>query len=164
MTLRGTVCVDSTGGWGGPPCASPTCAAPCRAWAAVRAAWDALGGAAWPATCRWSHAGSQAGHATLHVSFTVFRIFIRIHFALVSGSGSGSPLSIRLKKLIDFPVPSRDVTNQTLPGQKLLNYSRSKRVWSVTSRLGTGKQEPFFKFFLQCSVFRITGPDVLKKA
>ncbi len=28
------------------------------------------------------------------------------------------------KKFIVFPVPSRDVTNQTLPGQELLNYSQ----------------------------------------
>jgi hypothetical protein len=52
-----------------------------------------------------------------------------------------------LKKVIVFPVPSRDVINQTLPGQELLNYSRPGRVWIVTSRLGTGKT---INFFLQC--------------
>jgi hypothetical protein len=44
-----------------------------------------------------------------------------------------------VKKVNDFPVPSRDVTDQTLPGRELLNYSRPGRVWSVTYRLGTGK-------------------------
>ncbi len=47
----------------------------------------------------------------------------------------------------DFPVPSRDVTNQTLPGQEQLNYSRPGRVWLVTSQLGTGKA---VTFLLQC--------------
>jgi hypothetical protein len=32
------------------------------------------------------------------------------------------------KKVNDFPVPSRDVTDQTLPGQEKLNYSRPGRV------------------------------------
>jgi hypothetical protein len=48
------------------------------------------------------------------------------------------------KKVIVFPVPSRDVTNQTLPGLELLKYSRPERVWLVTSRLGTGKTITFF--------------------
>jgi hypothetical protein len=34
------------------------------------------------------------------------------------------------KKVSDFPVPSRDVTNQTLPGREL-NYSLLGRVWLV---------------------------------
>ncbi len=49
-----------------------------------------------------------------------------------------------LIKVIVFPVSSRDVTNQTLPGRELLNYSRPGRVWLVTSRLGTGK--PLFLY------------------
>ena len=51
-----------------------------------------------------------------------------------------------LKRVSDFPAPSRDVTNQTLPGREILycNYSRPGRVWSVTSRLGTGKSIIFF--------------------
>jgi hypothetical protein len=40
-----------------------------------------------------------------------------------------------VKKVIDFPVPSRDVT---------INYSGPGRVWLVTSRLGTGKSLIFF--------------------
>ncbi len=38
----------------------------------------------------------------------------------------------------EFPFPSRDVTNQTLPGRESFNYSRPGRVWLVTSWLGTG--------------------------
>jgi hypothetical protein len=53
-----------------------------------------------------------------------------------------------VKKVSGFPVPSRDVTNQTLPGRELLNYSRSRGVWKETSRLGTGKQ---LTSFLQCT-------------
>ncbi len=49
-----------------------------------------------------------------------------------------------VKKVIVFPVPSRDVTNQTLPGRELLTYSRPGRVWLVTTRLGTGKSTTFF--------------------
>ncbi len=48
-----------------------------------------------------------------------------------------------VKKVIVFPVPSRDVINQTLPGRELLIYS-SGRVWLVTSRLGTGKTITFY--------------------
>jgi hypothetical protein len=45
-----------------------------------------------------------------------------------------------VKKVCGFPVPSRDVSNQT-------NYSRSGRVWLVSSPLGTGKS---ITRFLQC--------------
>ncbi len=48
------------------------------------------------------------------------------------------------KKVSHFPVPSRDVTDQTLPGQEKLNYSRPGRVWLVTSRLGKGKRLTLF--------------------
>jgi hypothetical protein len=51
---------------------------------------------------------------------------------------------LHCKFFIVFPVPSRDVTNQTLPGWELLNYFRLERVWLVTSRLGTGKTITFF--------------------
>jgi hypothetical protein len=60
-----------------------------------------------------------------------------------SGHISFCPL-YTVKKVIDFPVPSRDVTNQTLPGQEKFNYSRLERVWLVTFRLGTGKSSTFF--------------------
>ncbi len=54
-----------------------------------------------------------------------------------------------VKKVIVFPVPSWDVTNQTLPGRKLFNYSRPGRVrvWLVTSRLGQEIQQPFFTLY-----------------
>jgi hypothetical protein len=48
-----------------------------------------------------------------------------------------------VKKVNDFPVPSRDVTEQTLPGRNFY-YSRAGRVWLVTSRLGTGISLTFF--------------------
>ncbi len=34
-----------------------------------------------------------------------------------------------VKKIIVFPVPSRDVAHQTLPSRELLNYSLPGRVW-----------------------------------
>ncbi len=49
-----------------------------------------------------------------------------------------------VKKVIDFPVPSRYVTDQTLSGREFFNYSRPERVWSVTSRLWTGKSITFY--------------------
>jgi hypothetical protein len=52
-----------------------------------------------------------------------------------------------VKSVIDFPVPSRDVTNQfyqTLPGGEYFSYSWPGRVWLVTSRLGTVKLLTFF--------------------
>jgi hypothetical protein len=52
--------------------------------------------------------------------------------------------SYTVKKVNYFPVPSRDVTNQTLTGREYLNYSRPGRVWLVTSRLGMGKWQTFF--------------------
>ncbi len=63
----------------------------------------------------------------------------------------GKPLSISagledctVKKVITFPVPSRDVTNEALPCRELLNYSQPGRVWLVTFRLGTGKIITYF--------------------
>jgi hypothetical protein len=52
------------------------------------------------------------------------------------------------EKSIVFPFPRRDVTNQTLPGRELLNYSRPGRVWLVTPWLGTGKTITFFTVYL----------------
>ncbi len=46
-----------------------------------------------------------------------------------------------VKKVSNFPVPSRDVINQTLPSGEYFNYSRPGR---VTSRLETGKSLTFF--------------------
>ena len=57
-----------------------------------------------------------------------------------------------VKKVIDFPVPSREVTNQTLPGRELFNYSRPGRVWLVTSRLGTEKAITFFTVYAELSI------------
>ncbi len=51
-----------------------------------------------------------------------------------------------VKKVTDFSVPGRDVSNQTLPGLELFNYSPPEKVWLVTSRPGTGKSVTF----LQC--------------
>ncbi len=36
---------------------------------------------------------------------------------------SNRPASLHCKKGIGFPVPSRDVTDHTLPGRESLNYS-----------------------------------------
>jgi hypothetical protein len=51
-----------------------------------------------------------------------------------------------VKKVNHFPVPSRDVTDQTLPGREKLKYSRPGRVRSATSRpAGDGKTaNPFY--------------------
>jgi hypothetical protein len=57
---------------------------------------------------------------------------------------SVTTLLYTVKKGNNFPVPSRDVTNETLSGRELFNYSRPDRVWFVTSQLGTGKSLTFF--------------------
>jgi hypothetical protein len=50
-----------------------------------------------------------------------------------------------VKKVIVFPVPSRDDTS--LPGNNLIITGLGEIAWLVTSRLGTGKT---ITFFLQC--------------
>jgi hypothetical protein len=48
-----------------------------------------------------------------------------------------------IKKVIVFPVPSRDVTHQIIPGRELLNFSRPglvTLVWLVTSCWGWEKR------------------------
>jgi hypothetical protein len=42
------------------------------------------------------------------------------------------------KKVIDFPVLRRDVTNQTLTGRELLSYSRPGRDWVKDIPAGDG--------------------------
>ncbi len=55
-----------------------------------------------------------------------------------------------VKKVSDFPVPSRDVAKQTLPGREYCiliipdQWEFGRPVWLVTSRLGTGKSQTFF--------------------
>ncbi len=49
--------------------------------------------------------------------------------------GKAHSASSMEKKVSDFPAPSRDVTNQTLPGREEFDYFRPGRVWLVTSRL-----------------------------
>jgi hypothetical protein len=49
-----------------------------------------------------------------------------------------------VKKFYDFPIPSRDVTNQTLPDREKFNYTRPGIVWLVTSQLGLVKSLTFY--------------------
>jgi hypothetical protein len=69
-------------------------------------------------------------HSDIMKNPTMMGLIIRGHYTV--------------KKFIDFPVPSLDVTDQTLPGREKLNYSRPLRVWLVTPRLGTGKNRNLF--------------------
>jgi hypothetical protein len=50
-----------------------------------------------------------------------------------------------LKKVSDFPVPSRDVTNQTWPG--IIKLFLPGTVWFVTFRPETGKLVTFFTVY-----------------
>jgi hypothetical protein len=63
-------------------------------------------------------------------------------------------------KVSDFPVSSRDVTNQTLPGEEKFNYFRPGRVWLATSRLGTGKWLTFF--YSVWTKFELKNPQIWK--
>ncbi len=49
-----------------------------------------------------------------------------------------------VKKVSDFPVPSPDVPNQTLPDREKFYYSRPGGVWLVKFQLATGKSLTFF--------------------
>ncbi len=49
-----------------------------------------------------------------------------------------------VKKVILFPVPSRDVTNQALSGRELLNYSRPRDSLFSDIPAGDGKTIIFF--------------------
>jgi hypothetical protein len=73
-------------------------------------------------------------------TFTIF-VYMYAHCTIHCRGHTG-------KKVSGFPVRSRDVTNQTLPGLESLNYSLPVRVWLVTYRLGTGKS---ITSFLQCT-------------
>jgi hypothetical protein len=72
-------------------------------------------------------------------------IFFRINLLLSHPPFYPSPPPYTVKKVTDFPVPSRDVTNQTLPGWEY--YSHPGRVWLVTSRLGTDISLNFFAVY-----------------
>jgi hypothetical protein len=72
------------------------------------------------------------------------KISISNHDELLMQFGLFLPTARTVKKVCNFSVPSRDVTDETLPGREKLNYSRPGRVSSVTSRLGTGKQLTLF--------------------
>jgi hypothetical protein len=52
-----------------------------------------------------------------------------------------------VKKVAHFPLPSRDVTNQTLPGRELFNYSRLGRV--LVSDI-PARDRKIDNIFLQC--------------
>ncbi len=54
--------------------------------------------------------------------------------------------SYTVKKVTDFSVPSRDVTNQTLPGKERVNYSPPGRVWFVA-----GDEKMAYLFFYSVS-------------
>jgi hypothetical protein len=58
-----------------------------------------------------------------------------------------------VKKVNDFPVPSRDVTNQTLPGLENLNYSRARESLVSDIPAGDGKWQTFF--YSACSLVSV---------
>jgi hypothetical protein len=57
-------------------------------------------------------------------------------FALNSVENFVYVIQYTVKKIIDFSVPSRDVTNQTLPSREKFKYSPPGIIWLVKSRLG----------------------------
>jgi hypothetical protein len=73
-----------------------------------------------------------------------------------------APESYTVKKVSGFPVPSQDVTNQTLPSREQFNYNYiliipgKGEFLLVTSWLGTENPQTFFtakglSVFLYCS-------------
>ena len=62
-----------------------------------------------------------------------------------SDEGRGTKEGVHCKKeLAIFPSPAGMSLTKLSLGRKKLNYSRPGRVWSVTSRLGTGKRLTLF--------------------
>jgi hypothetical protein len=49
-----------------------------------------------------------------------------------------------VKKVIVFPVPSRDVNIETLPGRELLNYSLARESFVSGIPAGDGKNDNLF--------------------
>ncbi len=62
-------------------------------------------------------------------------ILVRIKVMWICNPAKG------LSTILSFSRPSRDVTDQTLPGRE---YFWPGRVWMVTSQLGMGKTITFF--------------------
>jgi hypothetical protein len=61
------------------------------------------------------------------------------------GRGKGRRKELHCKKQVrDFPVPSRNVTNQTLPGREHLNYSWESLVSDIPAAWGLEKPLTFF--------------------
>ncbi len=90
--------------------------------------------------------GQKTSHATaplklnkwkMYVSLvtvvSTFKMYCKRHYFLLSFLFwyyyrlGNTQLKTLYKKIKDFLVPSRDVTNQTLPGREELNYSRPER-------------------------------------
>jgi hypothetical protein len=59
----------------------------------------------------------------------------------------GMPYIHCKKSVFEFPVPSWDVTDQTLSGREKFNYSRPGRVLFSDTPPGTGKSLTFFTVY-----------------
>ncbi len=57
-------------------------------------------------------------------------------------------INCTVKKVIVFPVPNRDVMNQSLRGRKKFYNSRPGRVWLVTYRLQGRENRTLFRVCL----------------
>jgi hypothetical protein len=94
-------------------------------------------------------------HESVQLVLDVTESFLHLHLSLHHLSNITQtvfaavffldPGHYTVKKVMGFPVlPSWDFTNQPLPSRELLNYSRSGRVWLVTSQIARGKSLNFF--------------------
>jgi hypothetical protein len=71
--------------------------------------------------------------AEIAINIILRNLFHHLHAKMLNTVGPDEATfyfydKVHCKIGIVFPVPSRDVTNQTLPGRKKLNYFRSGRV------------------------------------
>ncbi len=81
--------------------------------------------------------GSMADTAAVHFQYRFCEV---TQFTFITAI----VICCHCKKVIDYPVPSREATKQIpLDGNKF-NYPHPGRVWLVTSRLGMGKLITFF--------------------
>jgi hypothetical protein len=84
--------------------------------------------------------GSVLTNSQLRFLARAFRLFAAEKFHVT--------FHYTVKKLFDVPVPSRDVTSKTFSWAGIMtsyiNYYRLRRVWLVTSQLGTGISKSLF--------------------
>ncbi len=75
------------------------------------------------------HIWGEGGKETIEEGIFRISTFLYRDKEIIGAGYVESFSAYTVKKVRNIPVPSRDVTYQTLNGQEKLNYSRLERVW-----------------------------------